>query len=286
MANKKTKKGGKKKIKLLRKFDILIGLVIIVSLLSLGAYKASQKYFFKECKEYELISNDLSYNYIKGTQESTGTYFNIPASSCAQDTKKDLMTYEDKGFYLQKESCKTGERDSKRTYIKTSYERCAFGCFNGECMNKCKDPDKDNIFKKGISYGIDVSSILTAPLTAKASNHEDYCINTLSKDLVKRTCNQNNYLGTTTIKCDTICFDGACQKNNFRHCEDTDLEDQGKIPGLVQYYNPTTNEAETKIDYCNNKKTITEYFCGKDKLAHKLILTCRFDCSNGQCLQK
>lgn len=289
---KKIKKTRNKKIKLLRKIDILIGLAVIVSLSSLGAYKAYQKYFFKDCQEYELNNGDITEQRIKGTEELTGTYFNIPLSSCAQNTKKGLMTYENKGDYVEKKSCETKGKD-KRTYIKTSYERCLFGCFNGECMDKCKDPDKDDIFKKGTSYGIDVAAITFSPLTATAENYSDYCTDkenttplTISKYVAKRTCDQNNYLGTATIKCEDICFDGACQKSDFRYCEDTDQDDQGKIPGLVSYYDPISKEANTKIDYCNNKKVVTEYFCGKDKLAHNLILTCRFDCANGQCLQK
>ena len=287
---KKSKKISKKRTKMIA-IDVLIVLIMIISIGSLGAYKLYQTYYFKECKEFDFDNGTYVEHRISGTDEFTGTYFNIPSTSCAASTKKDEPYYENHGPYMEAKSC--GEGKDKRTYIQTTYERCLFGCFNGSCMPKCKDPGKDDIFTKGTAYGVDISTMEISPLQATASNHSDYCTDenknpvTLSKYLAKRVCNKDNFLTTESTECENICFDGACQKSDFRYCEDTDMNDQGKIIGLVSYYNSTSKASQTKIDSCDkNGKMVTEYFCGKDKLPHKLILTCRFSCVDGQCLQK
>jgi|GEM_PF-2285502 len=290
MANKKIKKTSKKRTNILA-IDILIVLVMIFSIGSLGAYKLYQKYYFKDCKEFDFDNGNYVEHRISGMEESDKTFFNIPISSCRESTKDDYFSFKEKGLYSEKKSC--GEGKDGKNYIQTSYERCLFGCFAGKCMDKCESPDKDNIFKKGISFGIEDTLTGLSELDSISNYYTDYCTDEngnqskMSKNLVKRSCNEDNFLTKESIECENICFDGACQKENFKYCEDTDSNDQGKLVGLVSYYDPLSKTGKTKIDSCDkNGKMVTEYFCGKDKLPHKLILTCRYSCVDGQCLQK
>ncbi|MFA6917999.1 MAG: hypothetical protein WC285_04205, partial [Candidatus Gracilibacteria bacterium] len=199
--------------------------------------------------------------------------------------------YENLGKYAETKSCKTDKFG--KSYMTSAYETCPFGCFDGTCMPKCEAPGKDNIFFKSFTTGFspDVIGFIKPGTAYPPPSQPDYCTNKegtevlgISKYLAKGYCDSNNLVGKNIVECSSLCFDGACQKNPTLYCEDTDLNDKGKIPGKVTYYNPNSKVPVTNTDSCIDDKTVTEYFCGKDRLPHKLILTCRNTCSEGQCI--
>jgi hypothetical protein len=260
---------------------------LLFGTLFLLVYQETHRY--KVCQEYQFDSGYAIENRIKGIDLIKGIYTDTPVLSCASKIQKEDIYYEDKGSYTETRSCQTGKEN--KTYIATNYERCPFGCFGGECMSKCEAPYSEDLFKKGISYGVDLNAIALTPEKNDPSMHYDHCTNNgntdnllLSKYISKNACNPNNYIVSKLTPCDNICFDGACQKENFRHCDDSDQEDKGKILGTVSYYDPASKEAKSLTDSCTDSKTVTEYFCGADKMPHKLFLTCRDQCSSGQCL--
>lgn len=247
---------------------------------------------YKPCEKFEFNGGGFPIQYIKGIETITGNYLNVPSLSCKQKIQENDVYYEESGSYLGKKYCEPG-KDGK-AYISTSYELCPFGCLGDTCIPKCESPYKDNIFVKGLAYGFDaVSTKFIIPGNPPQLIHQDYCTTggndenlLLSRYVAKRGCDENNYVNTTIIECSDICFDGACQKSDFRYCGDSDQDDQGKLPGVVTYYDPAAKEAKTEIDSCLDNKTVTEYFCGKDNMSHRLILTCRYSCVDGRCLQQ
>jgi hypothetical protein len=243
---------------------------------------------YKPCREYKLDNEPR----IAGVDKNVGyfTYLNVPSSSCRQTASPDAISFEEKGPYAEQKSCEADQYG--KTYVTDSYEKCAFGCFAGNCMEKCQDPNKDNIFAKGVALGFDVKSTGLNPTTAIPSRLEDYCTDELNQDnvllskfLAKRVCDKNNYVNANVVECSNVCFDGACQKDAFRYCGDSDMNDKGKINGTVSYYDASAKQPKFVEDTCLDTKTVTEYFCGADKLPHRYVLNCRKSCTSGQCIQ-
>ncbi|MFA7685452.1 MAG: hypothetical protein WCX95_01480 [Candidatus Gracilibacteria bacterium] len=261
--------------------------ILIFGILSLVAYQETHRY--KACQEYQFNSGYAIENRIKGIDLLTGYYIDTPILSCASKVQKEELYYEDKGPYTETRSCEIGKEN--KTYIATNYERCPLGCFGGKCMSKCEAPNSENLFVKGLSYGVATNSTSLNSENNDPSIHYDHCTDSnntenllLSKYVSKNSCDPTNYLTSKVTECSDVCFDGACQKNDFRYCGDSDQEDKGQTQGTISYYDPISKEAKTTTDSCQDLKTVTEYFCGPDKMPHKIFLTCRNQCSNGQCL--
>lgn len=260
---------------------LIIGLSTLLVILILGTLflvLAHESNRYKACEEYTLDNE----NYIKGIDWFRGYYLNAPSSFCTSQVKNDIHSSVNKGPYKESLSCQIQGVENK-TYVTSSIERCAFGCFEGECMKRCEAPNSNNLFVKGIAYGVSGNS--------DTSLQYDYCTNSdntehhlLSKFVAKQTCAPDNFLTTNISECSNICFDGACQKENFNYCGDSDYNDKGKINGTITVYNTNSKKTESFSDSCLDSKTVTEYFCGADKKQHKLILTCRNQCSDGACL--
>ena len=265
-----------------------IGFIMIVILYCIFSLVLTHE-LYQPCKEFKLAGNPT--NFIAGILETTGNYINEPVVSCRKTMEK-TDSYEDRGKYLETKLCTTNEITGK-SYITTLHEDCEFGCFSGICMPKCEDPGKDNIFLKSSVVGLESNNSNLIPGAAYPSSHPDYCTNAqgtealeISKYLAKGSCDSTNFVSKNIVECSGICLDGACQKNPILYCKDSDQDDQGKLPGQVTYYNPNSKVPVTNTDSCIDNKTVTEYFCGKGKLPHKLILTCRHTCSQGQCIQQ
>ena len=260
---------------------ILLGIFVLVYI--------HEIYKYRPCEEFSFNNGTFVEKRIKGMDSETKLYIEATALSCAQTNEKDKTSYEEKGAWTEKRSCKN-DTDGK-AYIVTSFRECPFGCFEGTCMSKCSNPEDNNFFK-GAAYGIEASAIRFGSNTISADRHFDFCTESegkenllISKFLSERICDQNNYISSKLVQCENICYNGACKTNDFRYCENTDASDQGKIKGTVSYYDPTSKDQKTLSDSCQDTKIVEEYFCGADKLPHRLILTCRKSCVDGQCVQ-
>jgi hypothetical protein len=291
----------KKRIKALKFFVIILGMgVILLFTIQLIFLQAT----YKPCTEYSSTKyGEPDYVRIKGvTYDLLGVYSDGPALSCSSSKGKTLISYEEKGKYSEKQSCTTEKND--KSYIETSYEDCQFGCYGGLCMDQCYDSDNSNSLEKSKSNSADtltqgevIGSKLTdttriIPGVIPKESQKDYCTNEnntvegISYYVAEQTCGENNFIEELVSKCDTFCFDGACQKENITQCYDSDKGDIGQNVGEVKYYDLNKKEIVAKPDTCTDAKTVTEYFCGeKDKKVHKLILTCRYSCSEGACTQ-
>jgi hypothetical protein len=280
--------------KKLNKKLLLTGIVTVMLAILIGIFALVNIHaIYKPCKITSLTTANHAANYISGVDKSIGyfTFKGTPALNCKNTTNPNEENFGPTGTYLETKSCQND--DTGKSYVVDSYEKCPFGCYAGSCMDKCQDPNKDNIFFKGTAFGFDSKTITNViPPSYTPSKFEDYCTDSLnesniilSKFLAKRVCDENNLVNSKVIECDSTCYNGACQKDTFRYCGDSDGSDRGKMQGTVAYYDASAKEPKEAIDQCLSNKTVTEYFCGTDKLAHRYVLTCRNSCSNGQCLQ-
>jgi len=273
------------------KIALLIAGMIFVVLFTLQLIFLQAIY--KPCEEYSATKyGEADYKRIKGVAYNfLGMYSDSPEYSCSDsDTRYDLF-FDDKGDYLEKKSCSVEENN--KSYIATSYTKCEYGCYGGICMDKCEDSDGTDPSIKSQIIGIKEGTVSTTPGIVTKTTETDHCTNEeglveeISYYIVEQTCNENNFIETLApSKCKTFCFDGICQKENTTQCYDSDKGDHGKNAGEIKYYDLNKKEILSKTDTCMDSKNVAEYFCGeKDQAPHKLILTCRFSCQDGACVQ-
>src|SRR3989338_2440205 len=86
-------------------------------------------------------------------------------------------------------------------------ELCANGCLNGKCIASCSDSDGNNINTAGISSGVFLKDLSSAP-----SEQRDFCTGSFVQEF---TCQADslgrNGLVQTGIECPNGCVDGACK---------------------------------------------------------------------------
>lgn len=272
---------------------MMIFIFIIILLFTVGLVVFQSTY--KSCSTYSATKyGESDYPRIKGvTYSLPKMYSDSPVFSCSQTDKRNIIYYEELGNYSEEKSCKTEENN--KSYITTKYTKCPFGCYGGLCMDKCYDSDNSDsadTLTKGEVIGLRLTDSATiAPGVVPKESREDYCTNenntfeNLSSSLAEQTCGDNNFIEELISKCDTFCFDGACQEENTTQCFDSDAEDRGKNSGEVKYYDLKKKEIITKPDSCLNSKTVVENFCDANKTPRKMFLTCRNECIEGTCVQ-
>ncbi|MCX8189902.1 MAG: hypothetical protein N3F05_01595, partial [Candidatus Diapherotrites archaeon] len=147
----------------------------------------------------------------------------------------------------------------------TTYN-CPYGCSDGACLSssygsgtrgKCTDSDGGiNGFVRGtVEYQSTMAIIL-----------RDYCQDNKS---VKEYFCQNDEPLETIVPCPDICENGACKTSSSSgsgsgtrgKCTDSDGGINGFVRGTVEYQ---STMAIILRDYCQDNKSVKEYFCQND----------------------
>jgi len=127
----------------------------------------------------------------------------------------------------------------------------------------CEDNDQKDSSKKGVTKDI-------------KGKYEDTCSEDKSS-VVEYICDANNESSKSEIPCQYGCDNGKCRGEPKLNCEDTDISDDPKTPGIVRTANKE-GQSDFFVDTCEGNK-IKEFACQLEsgKQVPKLV-TCEGKC--------